>query len=193
MRNPSCAAVLVVALLLSPSVAIGQDCTIAAYGDAAGTQSQAVAEFTWQSGEYYRFSIYIVMFTEDTVAAAAYKLDVTGDGVDVFLQALIAGPTGNGLVLDENPRSIGTNIALAECVLGFSGQPVLIAEYQYLSFATWRGSFVTLGPNTNQNPLYPEYVTCNDVQKDCSVGPEMYMSPVPTDKTSFSAIKSLYG
>ena len=39
----------------------------------------------------------------------------------------------------------------------------------------------------------PEYVTCTDVQNDCTVGPTLFIQEaIPTDATSFGQIKSLY-
>jgi hypothetical protein len=179
-------AVLLVLVLASSGVADAQECTIAAYGDPAGTWSGV------QPTEGGFFSFFVVLFSEDTVAAAAYKMTVSGENIDVFLQGRIAGPSGGGLVLDENPPAVGTNVALGECAIGFGGLPVLIEEYIYFAPGTGYLGTVSFGPNTNQNPDFPEYVTCTDVQKDCSVGPTLYVGFTPIWPTSFSAIKSLY-
>jgi hypothetical protein len=181
----------VILIVAISTVAVAQDCTIAPYADPEGTQS-----WTWaypQDG-LIRFSVYIVMFTEDVAAAAAYKLVTDGGDGTFFLQSRVAGPSGIGLILDENPASIGTNIAFAECAIGFGGLPVLVEEYRYVAIpSSFYGTVVTLEANTNQNPQYPEYVTCNDVQKDCEVGPSLYIQPPdPAEPTSFSSIKSLY-
>ena len=70
---------------------------------------------------------------------------------------------------------------------------MLIEEYIYLTPGTTYQGTVTFGPNTNQNPDFPEYVTCTDVQKDCTVGPTLFIAEaIPTDATSFGQIKSLY-
>jgi hypothetical protein len=181
----------VILMVAIPTVAVAQDCIIAPYADPEGTQS-----WTWPIEEdgLIRFSVYIVMFTEDVVAAAAYKLVTVGGDGTFFLQSIAAGPSGIGLILHENPASIGVNVALAECVIGFGGLPILVAEYRYLAFPrSFYGTVVTLEANTNQNPQYPEYVTCNDVQKDCEAGPRLYIQPPdPAEPTSFSSIKSLY-
>lgn len=181
-------AALLVALGVLPIVASAQDCTIAAYADPAGTMSllsPSVAPF--------HFSVYIVMFTEDVAAAAAYKFEISNLNRSIFLQNRIAGPSGSGLTLDESPAWIGTNVALAECVIGFGGLPVLVEEYYFFALQDPDGTVATISANTNQNPLYPEYVTCNDVQKDCLPGPNFIMGWVfPTEARSFSAIKSLY-
>ena len=181
----------VILIVAIPTVAVAQDCTIAPYADPEGTQSWM---WVFPQDSVTEFSVYIVMFTEDVAAAAAYKLVTDGGEGTFFLQTRIAGPRGIGLILDENPASIGTNVALAECVIGFGGLPILVEEYRYLAFSySFYGTVVTLEANTNQNPQYPEYVTCNDVQKDCDVGSSLYiMPPDPAGLTSFSSIKNLY-
>ena len=182
MLKKSIAVVFAIAIAMTATMASAQ-CSIAAYGDNNGTTSLV------QPIEGQTFSFFIVMFTEDTAAAAAYKMNITNGA---FLQNRIAGPSGSGLVLDETPADIGTNVALAECVIGFGGLPVLVEEYVYFALPGYQGT-VTLGPNTNQNTTFPEYVTCNDVQKDCAAGAALIIQQViPTDATSFSQIKSLY-
>ena len=187
MLKKSIAVVFAIVFAMTATVASAQTCTVAAYGDPAGTTSLV------QPTEGQSFSFFVVLFTEDTAAAAAYKMTVTGDGVNVFIQARIAGPSGGGLVLDENPASIGTNVALGECAIGFGGLPVLIEEYIYFAPGTGYTGTVEFAANTNQNTNFPEYVTCTDVQKDCTVGPPLIIQePVPTDAASFGQIKSLY-
>ena len=187
MLKKSIAVVFAIAIAMTATMASAQSCTVAAYGDPAGTTSLV------QPIEGQFFSFFVVLFTEDTVGAAAYKMTVSGENIDVFRQGRIAGPTGGGLFLDENPPAVGTNVALGECVIGFGGLPVLIEEYVYFAPGTGYSGTVTFGPNTNQNPDFPEYVTCTDVQKDCTVGATLFIqTPIPTDATSFGQIKSLY-
>ena len=108
----------------------------------------------------------------------------------MFQQARFTGPSGNGLVIDE---ATGTNAALAECVVGFGGIPVLIDEYQYVVFPGFGGGYVKIGPNTSQNPDFPVYVTCNDITLECSPGPWLSSyCGFATEETSFSTIKSLF-
>ena len=187
MLKKSIAVVFAIVFAMTATVASAQMCTVAAYGDPEGTTSLV------QPIEGQFFSFFVVMFTEDTLAAAAYKMTVSGENIDVFKQGRIAGPNGLGLFLDENPPAVGTNVALGECAIGFGGLPVLIEEYIYFAPSTGYTGTVTFGPNTNQNPDFPEYVTCTDVQKDCTVGPTLIIqTPIPTDATSFGQIKSLY-
>ena len=108
----------------------------------------------------------------------------------MFLQARFTGPSGNGLVIDE---PTGTNAALAECVIGFGGLPVVIDEYQFVVFPGFGGGVIDLGPNTSQHPDLPQYVTCADVTVDCEIGPPAYLDWVfPTEDRSFGAIKALF-
>ena len=156
-------ALLIIAVGLLPTIASAQDCIIGPYVDAVGTSSL----YYPSSSAPYQLSVFIVMFTEDVAAAAAYKMDFKGLDDFVFLQQRIAGPGGAGLILDESPSSIGTNIALAECVVGFGGLPILVEEYVFVVTGEIGGVFATISANANQNPQLPEYVTCTDVQKDC--------------------------
>ena len=183
MLKKSIAVVFAIALAMTATVASAQTCNMAAYGDAGGTVS-VIDPFESQI-----FSVYVVMFTEDTAAAAAYSMTLPTGPTGMFLQARFTGPSGDGLVIDE---PTGTNAALAECVIGFGGLPVLIDEYQYVVFPGFAGGPVDIGPNTSQGPV-PVYVTCNDLTKDCESGASLIVSEViPTEATSFSSIKSLY-
>jgi hypothetical protein len=185
---------IVVILALSVLVGLGsaaaQDCSIAAYADPEGTRSLMNHDVLDRLGY---FSIFIVLFAEDSVAAAAYKFSLDGLGVDVFLALRIVGPTGNGIWLNEDPASIGTNVALTECVFGFGGTAVLVEEYSMMPLPWYTGGSAYLSPNSNQDPDSPVYVTCNHVNKACTVGPLLRLVTVlPTNQASFGSIKSLY-
>ena len=181
MLKKSIAVVFAIALAMTATVASAQNCNIAAYGDAGGTQSIA------QPIEGQTFSVFVVMFTEDTAAAAAYQIDIPGLGVEVFPFARYSGPNGNGLAIDE-PE--GTSVALAECAIGFGGLPVLVDEYVFQVLPTYAGGVVNVSEHLNQGL---SYVTCNDLIRPCDVGPALLIEPIiPTDATSFSSIKSLY-
>jgi hypothetical protein len=77
-------------------------------------------------------------------------------------------------------------------VIGFGAQSVLVDEYLYVAFPcmSWFVTF-SIEPNTSQDPDFPQYVTCNDIIKDCDPGPGAYF-PVSNDARSFGAIKALY-
>ena len=183
-------------MLFVPVSGFTQDCMIAAYGDPGGTQSIMEHEDfeLIRQGDFIAFSVYIVLFAEDTVAAAAYKFHFSSMNLEVFMQYRVPGPDGQGLILDEAPRVIGTNVALVECVIGFGGVPILIERYDFVAYSNWWGDDVELEPNTNQDPDFPQYVTCNDVRKDCAVGPVLIFDllPLPIEEKSFSSIKSLF-
>lgn len=193
MRNVTgCVLILLCLLCLVAPATRAQDCTIAAYGDAAGTQSDLfVPETGTDPGT---LSIYIVMFVESGTTAAAYKVEFIGMEAGWFLTARRPGSEGQGLYIDEDPASVGTNVALTECVLGFGGVPVLVEEYEFLVLAGYAGGQqIRLAPNANQDPDFPQYVTCTMQKRDCEVGPDAYVSWVfPVGDTSFSAIKALY-
>lgn len=166
-------------------MAAAQDCTIAAYADPEGRFSYADPEYG-QS-----FSVYVVMHVENTAAAAAYQMDYSSGRNVMFLQARFTGPSGTGLSIDE---PTGTNAALAACVIGFGGNPVLIDEYLFVVFPGADWIPVRIGPNSSQDPDYPQYVTCNDMTFDCEPGPDMcILCYCLTEERGFSAVKSLFG
>jgi hypothetical protein len=178
--------ILVLIFLLCTTHALAQDCTIAAWGDPGGT-------YNWISPSPFpgeTFSVYVVLFAENTVAAAAYSITLPGLGNTLFLVSRHSGPGGNGLVIDE---PTGTNVALGECVVGFGGLPVLVDEYVLLNFPEFTGGLVPVGPNLNQGPT-PLYVTCNDLIQECEVGPTAVIThpPFPNEARSFGAVKSLF-
>jgi hypothetical protein len=185
MLKKSIAVVFAVALAMTATVASAQTfCNMAAYADPVGGQS------TLDPVEGQTFSIYVVMFTEDTAAAAAYSMSLASSPSGPFPQARFSGPSRNGLVIDE---PTGTNVALGECVIGFGGLPVLIDEYQYVVIPGYAGDEVSIGPNTSQDPDFPVYVTCNDITKTCESGAALIIGAViDTEASSFSNIKSLY-
>jgi hypothetical protein len=136
MLKKSIAVVFAVALAMTATVASAQTfCSMAAYADANGTQSILAPV------EGQLFSVYVVMFTEDTAAAAAYQMTYPIGPSGMFLQDRFTGPNGDGLVIDE---PTGTNAALNECVIGFGGFPVLIDEYQFVVVPGFAGGTIRL-------------------------------------------------
>jgi hypothetical protein len=179
--------ILALAFLICATPVFAQDCTIAAYWDAAGTMSHG---FPDPYANPIEFSVYVVIFAEDVVAAAAYSMEEVTGSSGFFLAWRRSGPSGNGLVIDE-PE--GTSVALTECVIGFGGNAVLVDTYHYLAIAGWPGGLFALAPHTGQDPDFPQYVTCNDILKDCAVGPELYVFvEFDTEARSFGAVKSLF-
>ena len=176
--------VLFLMLVVATGPARAQDCTIAAYADPAGRESYAYQV------EPQRYRVYVVMHVENTVAAAAYSMMIPGLNTEVFLWSRSTGPSGGGLSLDE---PTGTNSALAECAIGFGGNPVVVDTYEFMALTSYDWQWWSLGPNSSQDPDFPQYVTCNDVTLDCEVGPDLCVAcTVPNGETSFSKVKSLY-
>jgi hypothetical protein len=178
---------LLFALFTLPVSAAAQECTVGVYNDAAGTDTTGCAD----PGQL--LTVYVVIFAEDSVAAAAYSLHFEAAG-PLFLQRRVSGPSGNGLVIDD---PTGTNVALAECVIGFGGHPVLVDQYEYFMWLPNLGARFWVEPNTAQDPDYPLYVTCTDVIKVCTPGPPMEIPPDcwsvgVSGSRSFGAVKSLY-
>jgi hypothetical protein len=184
MLKKSIAVVFAIALAMTATVAIAQtNCSIGAYGDAGGTQNIA------SPVEGQTFSVFVVLFTEDTAAAAAYSIDIPGLGTEVFTQSISYGPSGLGLHI---PEAGGVSVAFGECAIGFTGLPVVVAEYELFALAEYAGGVITVSENTTQGPV-PLYVTCNDIIRTCAEGPSLVVEPViPTEASSFSSIKSLY-
>lgn len=181
MLKKSIAVVFAIALAMTATVASAQTCNIAAYGDAGGTQSIA------QPVEGQLFSIFVVMFAEDTAAAAAYQIDIPGLNTEVFQIARFSGPSGQGLNIDE-PE--GTSVALNECVIGFGGNPVLVDEYVFQVLPSYAGGVVNVSEHLIQGL---SYVTCNDLVRPCDIGPALVVEGIiDNDASSFSSIKSLY-
>jgi len=177
LMRPSLALVFLLCLAVPASA---QDCTISAYADRAGTLSQDNPD------PLVLDSFYVVIFAEATVAGAAYSIEIP-DGV--IVQARFTGPSGAGLVIDE---PTGTSAALGECVVGFGALPVLVDEYRYIALYPMF-HLVTLGPNASQDPEFPQYVTCNDMMRDCEAGSPLFLGHGDAVyETSFSAVKALY-
>jgi hypothetical protein len=199
MLKKSIAVVFAIALAMTATVAGAQECSIAVYADAAGTTSSLDFEVDALGSP---FSMYVVMFLQDTVNAAAYKLVLDGynDGAPLAesVQAdtdnpegwRVAGPNGAGLFIDETG---GTNVALGECVFGYGGVPVLVTKYNMYAYPQWPGGNARLEPNVDQLPGFPAYSTCTNELKGCDLGPDLVIrNIVPNENTSFSSIKSLY-
>ena len=175
---------IVAILLVFAGSAPAEECEIGVFADPEGTQS------LFYPPELENFSVYVVMFVEDTVAAAAYHLMMgPEDPAGPFLVGRSTGPSGRGLHIDE---PTGTNSALAECVIGFGARPVVVDEYVFVVVRGHGGLLnFWIEPNVNQDPDFPIYVTCNDIIRECDVGSDLRI-PLSSEARSFSTIKSLY-
>jgi hypothetical protein len=168
--------------VLSASGAFSEDCTIGVYADPQGSERTLFTGLPWGDDE---ISIYVVMFTEDSAAAASYRL-VTNEFL--LIKEQIAGPFEFGLWFDE---PTGTNVAFTECAFGFNSTPIVVMEYVIdLRFPEFEPRLpISLEANTSQGDT-PMYVTCNDIMKPCDIGHTLL--PVPNYARSFGSIKSLY-
>lgn len=157
-------------------------CEIAVYGDPAGLSNYV------DPGFGVPFSVYVLMFTEDTVATASYAMEIEGLGTDIFVLDRIAGPGGSGEIADEET---GTNVTLGECASGYERSPVLIEEYVLFAFDHWCGT-VGVAANLSQGTT-PVYVNCTGDVVPCAVGiPLAYCRGLPVTSSSLGAIKSMY-
>jgi hypothetical protein len=176
------------ALVLSVLVTVprgthAQECTVSVYGDRGGTESLLVLEQPRQ------FSIFVVMRAESTVAAAAYDLHLDSTR-GLYPQRDIFGPNGDGLSI-WTPA--GTSVAFTECVSGFGGTPIVIAEYVWVATEDFYGTRIYLTANIEQGDT-PVYVTCTSVLHPCDIGPtlEVGAGQVSGSSTSFGRVKSLF-
>jgi hypothetical protein len=188
MPNRLILATAVAFAVLLPLTAAAQDCVIGVFGDAEGMQSYGVDYFI-TGDEYLYFTVYVVAHVPATIAAASYDITpgpLFGSApIEVFLLDRVLGPTGDGLVIDEET---GTNVALTECLNGWGDNPVMIERREYVA-----PNYAVLSANTSQHPDQPVYVTCSDTKLPCDPGPPFVIPEVlPTDAKSFSRIKALY-
>ena len=175
---------LLLALTASADPLLAQ-CEIGVYGDPAGLTTMMNAHT--QAG--VPFSVYVVMFTEDTAAAASYEVHISGLGYELLLWDRIVGPNGNGLIDDEET---GTNVTLGECAVGYERSPILVEELVLLPTAYGLCGMMILEANLSQGNT-PVYVNCSDSIEPCAAGPSFIYCPgLPATSTSFGAVKSLY-
>lgn len=178
---------LALALALTAGTAAAQQCSIGAYADRDGTVP------LFQPTEVVPFEVYVVLFTEDTVNAAAYNISFPDEGNSLFLQGQpLWGPGGGGINI-VTPG--GNNVGLGECAIGFTGLPVVIACYNVLVTASNPGGTVDILPNpdVDGDNTRPQYSTCQGILKPCEVGPSLLLEPpIATQSESFGAVKSLY-
>jgi len=155
---------------------------IGVYVDSAGTQGSSGIP-----GQFGTLDMFVVMHVEATVAGAAYALTVP---TEFLVTSATYGPNGLGLNV---PRDGGDNIGLGECALGFNDTPVVIAQYQLFQSGAGLGEyFVTIGPNTDEDPLYPVYADCADNLLPCTGTSDLYLYGVGTETKSVGAVKALY-
>ena len=191
MLKRTMAVVFALVLAMTATSALAQECVIGVYADDAGTVH------VFQPTQLEPFHVYVVIFVEDLVSAASYGIDIPGLYTEVFPDPEsdpwdVYGPNGDGI---NFPSTNGySQVGLGECAIGFTGLPVLVADYALLMpFETVAPRWITVGPNMDANPVAPEYSTCQGVIKPCDVGPALYVEGViANDDQSWGAVKALY-
>jgi len=160
-------------------------CTVGVYADANGTMN------TFQPTQGQVFHVYVVLFTENALNAVSYAIDIPGLGTDLLLGGAIGfGPSGNGFNVHE---ATGENVGLGECAIGFSGLPVVVADYPLVFLIPGAARNVTVLPNISVDPTFAQVNTCANQLITCDLGPSLMVdAPVANESTSFGAVKSLY-
>lgn len=182
---------LMIAIAASPVAA--QTCTIAVYGDGAGSQSLVQT----QVGE--TFDAYVVMFVEGLANGVGYTLVAT-DFDDFVPLSATYGPDGAGLNIpnDNNNATFGgSNVGLGLCAVGFNGFPIEVAKYTFLALTSTRDTAsLTLSGNavsSDLDPTVPVFSDCLGVISSCEVGPELIVErPVSGENQSFGGVKNLF-
>lgn len=177
-------------LTLVPSLVLADpDCRIGVYGDPQGEDQ---VFYTPAIGEV--FPVYVVMRAESFVDAVALNVEYEGPGEFLMLNWQI-GPTAGGL---DIVTPAGHNLGLGECVVGYGGNPILVAKIDVVQI-----DFGTAGKgpvpypyqvyaNPDEHPLYPVYATCQGQLETCEQVETGWLYPVATGSKSWGQVKSLY-
>ncbi len=177
---------LALALALTAGSAAAQQCSIGAYADRDGTVG------LFQPTEVQAFPVYVVLFSEDTINAAAYDIEFPDENSTLFVSGITYGPNASGInVITPG----GNNVGLGECAIGFTGLPVVVTCYDVLVTAANPGGSINVLPNpdVDGDVTRPQYATCQGLVKPCDVGPSLTIEPpIATRSESFGAVKSLY-
>lgn len=185
MLRRTMAVVFALVALTAGSAAAQGSCVLGVYADADGTSGYI------QPVEAQNFHIYVVMNIEDTVKAVAYSLDIPGLGIEIFNLSTVYGPSGDGL---NFPDAGGNNVGLGECVNGYTGDPIVVADHTMFMLTSQVPRTVTVGPNTLADEFLPIYANCLNLLLPCDIGPGLVIDGViPTSDTSWGAVKSLFG
>jgi hypothetical protein len=178
---------LLTTTILGLSVAEVADatCTVGVYSNAAGSS------YVISPADQEAFHVYVVVFDEAALNAVSYGLDVPGLGSEIFLFESSWGPTGNGInILTSN----GNNVGLGDCVPGFYGVPILVADYTFVFPAYVIPTMIRVVANPDSDPDLPVVSDCSGELSTCEVGPSLFITtpPFPTESRSFGAVKALY-
>lgn len=189
MLKRTMAVVLALVMAMTAGSVFAQSqCVIGVYADTEGTDGY------YQPIVGQQFHVYVVMNLQDTIKAVSYTLEVPGLGTEIFMIGdPLWGPAGEGIAIPEVPQLwTSVDVGLGECVNGFTGFPVLIADYAFIFLGPAPPRTLTVGPYTD--PLFPIYVDCFNEFKTCDIGPGLELGPpIANDSESWGAVKSLFG
>jgi len=172
---------LTIALALLVAVpAVAQQATIGVYFDAAGTQTTGV----FNGGYDVVHTAYLIGFVETFVGGAACKVAL--DSHILLLGAVYPPGVQIGDLL------AGVEIGFTEPILGYFGQPVVMATLQLFT-----GANLLVNGEINVLPFTPKYseVLLADVNGTLipATGLTSLLTiPVATEANSWSQVKDLY-
>lgn len=168
--------------LAGASMAQSENCVLGVYTDADGTMSTHVPIL------FSFFDVFTVIRVESTVGGVAHSMTWPGH---VVPSVVSQGPGGTGISI-SGPG--GYSIGLGECAIGFQGLPVVVTHYQAIAVAVAGPSQVTVGPNTDEDPMHVVFADCAQNLIPCFGTLALQLDGViGTEDTSFGAVKSLYG
>ncbi|HEX9639831.1 MAG TPA: hypothetical protein VGB13_00800 [Candidatus Krumholzibacteria bacterium] len=181
MRIKFSLALISLALVL-PTADSDAQCLIGVFHDAAGQES------VYWPFLNVPFDFYVVIRDEAAIEGVAYRLEFPAG---MFVIAAQFSPDGDGFLF-QTPN--GDIIGFGECILGFGGQPILVAHYTALFVDP--GSIpgaIRLLPNVDENPLSIVYATCGEQVVACENVIDLYIDfGGAVQSRSFGAVKSLY-
>ena len=188
LKRTMAVVVALVMAMTAGSVFAQSQCVIGVYADTEGTLGY------YQPTEAQEFHVYVVMNLQDTIKAASYTLNVPGLYTEIIPLSVLWGPFGTGVAIPEIPGNLyiaGVDVGIGDCVNGYTGLPVLIADYTFIILGDVPPRTLSVGP---YRELYPEYVTCFNDLALCEIGPDLVIdAPIANDSRSWGAVKSLFG
>jgi len=181
---------LTVALMMAFTVNASAQCTFGVYADAEGTLTSVVAERPLGQ-PLFTFEVYYLVYVEDYVAGAAWNREVTG-AYSLELSQMHPAPD---TFLERT--EFGFRYGTGRCQFGFGGRSISIISETMTLFDDFTGGtgLVQVIPN----PLEDEFAV---TLTNCSVNADKYPCEemgslliegiVPTESSSFGAVKALY-
>lgn len=164
------------------SMAQSENCVLGVYTDADGDVSTHVPIL------FSFFDVFTVLRVESTVGGVAHSMQWPPH---IVSSNPVYGPGGHGVAI-SGPG--GLSIGLGECAIGFQGLPVVVSHYQAIALAVAGPSQITVGPNSDENPMHVTFADCAQNLIPCFGTMALHLDGViGTEDTSFGAVKSLYG